>query len=70
MTPSRLITLLALTLLVPFGPRATASRAATHPPAPISWRRVTMQGLGCGRAFAAILVFRSHASLDFIYFHF
>jgi alginate O-acetyltransferase complex protein AlgI len=42
-------------------------------PAPVvsaGWRRVALQGLACGIAFAAILVFRSRASLDFIYFQF
>jgi hypothetical protein len=31
---------------------------------------VALQGVACGLAFAAILVLRSHASLDFIYFQF
>jgi alginate O-acetyltransferase complex protein AlgI len=35
-----------------------------------SWRRVLLQGVACGAAFAAILVFRSTTSLDFIYFQF
>ena len=38
--------------------------------APLSWRRVALQGVGCGLAFAAILVLRSRTSLDFIYFQF
>jgi hypothetical protein len=34
------------------------------------WPGVVAEGLTCGLAFAAILVFRSLASLDFIYFQF
>jgi hypothetical protein len=34
------------------------------------WPRMVLQGLACGAAFAAILVLRSRASLDFIYFQF
>ena len=42
-------------------------------PAPLAapgWPRVALQGVACGLAFAAILIFRSQASLDFIYFQF
>jgi len=42
-------------------------------PAPIlpaGWPRVAVQGVGCGAAFAAILILRSRTSLDFIYFQF
>jgi hypothetical protein len=35
-----------------------------------SWPSVVVQGIACGAAFAAILVFRSTTSLDFIYFQF
>jgi hypothetical protein len=35
-----------------------------------SWPRLALQGVACGLAFAAILVFRSRTSLDFIYFQF
>ncbi|MEP6915166.1 MAG: MBOAT family O-acyltransferase, partial [Acidobacteriota bacterium] len=35
-----------------------------------SWPRLALQGIACGLAFAAILVFRSRTSLDFIYFQF
>ena len=35
-----------------------------------SWPRVVWHGVACGAAIAAILVFRSHTSLDFIYFQF
>jgi alginate O-acetyltransferase complex protein AlgI len=35
-----------------------------------SWPRLVLQGVACGLAFAAILVFRSRTSLDFIYFQF
>ncbi len=35
-----------------------------------SWPRLALQGLACGLALAAILVFRSRTSLDFIYFQF
>jgi D-alanyl-lipoteichoic acid acyltransferase DltB (MBOAT superfamily) len=34
------------------------------------WPRLVLQGVACGLAFAAILVFRSRTSLDFIYFQF
>lgn len=34
------------------------------------WPRLALQAIGCGLAFAAILVLRSRTSLDFIYFHF
>ncbi len=36
----------------------------------VSWPRIAWQGAACGLAFAAILVFRSRTSLDFIYFQF
>jgi D-alanyl-lipoteichoic acid acyltransferase DltB (MBOAT superfamily) len=36
----------------------------------VSWRWVTVQSLGCGALVALLLVFRSRASLDFIYFQF
>ena len=39
-------------------------------PVPLPWPRVALQGIGCGLAFAAILVLRSRTSLDFIYFQF
>ena len=48
-------------------------RSGARQPAPVvtaGWPRVALQGLACGVAFAAILVFRSRASLDFIYFQF
>ncbi len=35
-----------------------------------AWPGVIVQGLACGIAFAAILIFRSRTSLDFIYFQF
>jgi alginate O-acetyltransferase complex protein AlgI len=42
---------------------------STRPPlAP--WPRLALQGLACGVALTAILVFRSRTSLDFIYFQF
>ena len=37
---------------------------------PSGWPRAALQGVACGAAFAAILVLRSRASLDFIYFQF
>jgi len=37
---------------------------------PASWGELVLQGVACGLAFAAILVFRSRTSLDFIYFQF
>ncbi len=48
-------------------------RRGVRQPAPLvagGWPRVALQGLACGAAFAAILVFRSTTSLDFIYFQF
>ena len=47
--------------------------AGIRQPAPVGlagWPRVALQGLACGAAVAAILVLRSRASLDFIYFQF
>jgi D-alanyl-lipoteichoic acid acyltransferase DltB (MBOAT superfamily) len=47
--------------------------AGVQRPAPIAppgWPRAVAQGLACGVAFAAILLLRSRASLDFIYFQF
>jgi alginate O-acetyltransferase complex protein AlgI len=35
-----------------------------------SWSRIALHGVACGLAIAAILVFRSRTSLDFIYFQF
>jgi alginate O-acetyltransferase complex protein AlgI len=40
------------------------------PLVPAGWPRAALHGLACGAAFAAILVLRSRASLDFIYFQF
>ena len=48
----------------------TRGRRASERPARPSWPRVAWQGVGCGLALAAILVFRSRTSLDFIYFQF
>lgn len=45
-----------------------ATRAEGREPA--SWGELVLQGVACGLAFAAILVFRSRTSLDFIYFQF
>jgi alginate O-acetyltransferase complex protein AlgI len=39
-------------------------------PAAAGWPRMLLQGAACGIAFAAILIFRSRTSLDFIYFQF
>jgi len=36
----------------------------------VAWPRLLVQGAACGLALAAILVFRSRTSLDFIYFQF
>jgi alginate O-acetyltransferase complex protein AlgI len=47
--------------------------AGVRQPAPVVsgvWPRMVLQGLACGAAFTAILVLRSRASLDFIYFQF
>jgi D-alanyl-lipoteichoic acid acyltransferase DltB (MBOAT superfamily) len=45
-----------------------APEAGTPELAP--WPSMALQGLACGLALAAILVFRSRTSLDFIYFQF
>ena len=37
---------------------------------PPGWPRAAVQGVACGLAFVAILLLRSRASLDFIYFQF
>jgi len=37
---------------------------------PPGWPRAAVQGVACGLAFAAILLLRSRASLEFIYFQF
>ena len=47
--------------------------AGVRQPAPVvsgMLPRTIVQGLACGAAFAAILILRSRASLDFIYFQF
>ena len=46
--------------------------AEFHAPSagPIRWPRLLLQGAACGLAFGAILLIRSHTSLDFIYFQF
>jgi hypothetical protein len=46
--------------------RLPAGEPRPLPPLP----QLALQGLACGLALAAIMVFRSHASLDFIYFQF
>jgi D-alanyl-lipoteichoic acid acyltransferase DltB (MBOAT superfamily) len=50
--------------------RTTARVPAPYGPITIGWPRLLVQGAACGLAFAAILVLRSRASLDFIYFQF
>jgi hypothetical protein len=45
-----------------------ATDSTRRPLAP--WPRLALQGLACGVALTAILVFRSRTSLDFIYFQF
>jgi alginate O-acetyltransferase complex protein AlgI len=42
----------------------------TAPIVPAGWPRAALQGVACGLAVAAILLLRSRASLDFIYFQF
>jgi alginate O-acetyltransferase complex protein AlgI len=47
--------------------------AGERRPSPVlqrPWPQLVVQGAACGLAFAAILVFRSRTSLDFIYFQF
>jgi alginate O-acetyltransferase complex protein AlgI len=50
------------------------NRAAVEKPmpdaVPASWSSIALHGVACGLAIAAILVFRSRTSLDFIYFQF
>jgi D-alanyl-lipoteichoic acid acyltransferase DltB (MBOAT superfamily) len=48
----------------------SAVDAAAEPRASWSWPRLALQGVACGLALTAILVFRSRTSLDFIYFQF
>ena len=50
--------------------RDSAGRRQPAALAPAGWPRTALQGVACGAAFAAILVLRSRASLDFIYFQF
>jgi alginate O-acetyltransferase complex protein AlgI len=49
--------------------RASAAGAGAAPALP-AYSRLALQGLACGVALTAILLFRSRASLDFIYFQF
>lgn len=55
-------------LWVEAGRDAEGRRASEAPSA--TWPQIALQGVACGLAFAAILVFRSTTSLDFIYFQF
>ncbi len=55
-------------LWVELGRDAEERRQAEAPS--VAWGRVTLQGAACGLAFAAVLIFRSTTSLDFIYFQF
>ena len=55
-------------LWVEAGRGEVGERTSMSPEA--GWGRVALQGMACGVAFAAILVFRSQTSLDFIYFQF
>jgi D-alanyl-lipoteichoic acid acyltransferase DltB (MBOAT superfamily) len=50
--------------------RETVADTAPAPQVGFGWPRVILQGVGCGLALAAILIFRSTTSLDFIYFQF
>jgi D-alanyl-lipoteichoic acid acyltransferase DltB (MBOAT superfamily) len=50
--------------------RARAAAPVTAPKTLPPLPRLALQGLACGAALAAIMVFRSLASLDFIYFQF
>ena len=54
-------------LWVEAGRGAEGQRAESAAP---GWGGVALQGLACGAAFCAVLVFRSQTSLDFIYFQF
>ena len=50
--------------------RPDGERTGGELAAPPTWPRVALQGIGCGLAFAAILIFRSRTPIDFIYFQF
>ncbi len=50
--------------------RGAAGEREHAAPAARRWPRLLLQGAACGVAFAAILIFRSRTSLDFIYFQF
>jgi D-alanyl-lipoteichoic acid acyltransferase DltB (MBOAT superfamily) len=63
--------LLALTYSLPLWAQSLWVEAkGKHDAANDGWPRVVLQGVACGLAFAAILIFRSRTSLDFIYFQF
>ena len=49
--------------------RSEGESEANDPPR-TGWPQLVLQGAGCGAALAAILVFRSTTTLDFIYFQF
>jgi D-alanyl-lipoteichoic acid acyltransferase DltB (MBOAT superfamily) len=63
------IPLWAQSLWVEVHRKATGERSDA-PVAGPGWPRTIVHGTACGAAFAAILIFRSRTSLDFIYFQF
>jgi hypothetical protein len=63
--------LIALLYSVPLWVQSIWAEASGRAePKVYGWPRLVLQGAACGLAFAAILVFRSRTSLDFIYFQF
>jgi alginate O-acetyltransferase complex protein AlgI len=66
--------LLALIYSLPLWMQSIWVELGRGAPAPAprfaSWPRLALQGIACGLALAAILIFRSRTSLDFIYFQF
>ena len=62
--------LLALLYSLPLWIHSLAAESGARADQPVRWPRLVLHGAACGLAFAAILLIRSHTSLDFIYFQF
>ena len=62
--------LLALMYSAPLWIHGIAAEFGAPSDQPTRWPRLVLQGAACGLAFGAILLIRSHTSLDFIYFQF
>jgi D-alanyl-lipoteichoic acid acyltransferase DltB (MBOAT superfamily) len=62
--------LLALLYSLPLWIHSIAAETGARADHLVRWPRLALQGAACGLAFAAILLIRSHTSLDFIYFQF